>query len=71
MRAGAAGPPTPELMAAIEALPPVRDWPHEDLASSTAPVVGPVQVLGFLRPFLPQLASGMSSCVDSAASSGP
>ena len=67
MRAGAAGPPTPELMAAIKSLPPVRDWPHEDLAQQTAPVAGKFNFWRYLRPLYLQLALGaMFIVLDSA-----
>ena len=75
MRAGGgmAAPPTPELMEAIKRLPPVRDWPHEDLAQQTAPVVGKFNFWRYLRPLYLQLALGaMFIVLDSACLlSGP
>jgi len=67
MRAGLSAPPTPELMAAIEALPPVVDQPGPELAAHNRVMRQPFRFLGFLRPFLPQLAVGIVLVVIDAA----
>jgi ATP-binding cassette, subfamily B, bacterial len=59
MRAGLSAPPTPELIAAIEALPPVVDEPEPRLAEENRVLRQPFRFVGFLRPFLPQLAVGV------------
>jgi ATP-binding cassette, subfamily B, bacterial len=59
MRAGLSAPPTPELMAAIEALPPVVDEPEPRLAAENSALRQPFRFTAFLRPFLPQLAVGV------------
>ena len=54
-------------MAAIKSLPPIRDWPHEDLAQQTAPVQGKFNFWRYLRPLYLQLALGaMFIALDSA-----
>jgi ATP-binding cassette, subfamily B, bacterial len=67
MRAGLSAPPTPELMAAIEALPPVVDAPDPQLAAENSRLQQPIRFLAFLRPFLPQLTVGVILVVLDAA----
>jgi ATP-binding cassette subfamily B protein len=67
MRAGLSAPPTPELMAAIEALPPVVDEPEPRLAAESSRLHQPFRFTAFLRPFLPQLAVGVVLVVLDAA----
>jgi len=67
MRAGLSAPPTPELMAAIEALPPVVDEPDPRLAEESAKLRQPFRFVAFLRPFLPQLGVGVFLVVLDAA----
>ena len=67
MRAGLSAPPTPELIAAIEALPPVVDEPEPQLAEHNRVLRQPFKFLGFLRPFLPQLLVGVVLVVLDAA----
>jgi ATP-binding cassette subfamily B protein len=67
MRAGLSAPPTPELIAAIEALPPVVDEPEPKLAENNRVLRQPFKFLGFLRPFLPQLLVGVVLVVLDAA----
>jgi ATP-binding cassette subfamily B protein len=67
MRAGLSAPPTPELMAAIEALPPVIDEPEPELAENNRILRQPFRFTGFLRPFLPQLTVGVILVVLDAA----
>jgi ATP-binding cassette subfamily B protein len=67
MRVGLSAPPTPELMAAIEALPPVIDEPEPELAENNRILRQPFRFTGFLRPFLPQLTVGVILVVLDAA----
>jgi len=67
MRAGLSAPPTPELMAAIEALPPVVDEPDPRLALESSRLRQPFKFAAFLRPFLPQLSVGVILVVLDAA----
>jgi len=67
MRAGLSAPPTPELLAAIEALPPVVDEPAPSLADHNRVLRQPFRFTAFLRPFLPQLAVGVVLVVIDAA----
>jgi ATP-binding cassette subfamily B protein len=67
MRAALAAPPTPELMAAIDALPPVVDRPDPGLAEENRQERQPFRFPQFLRPFLPQLAVGVVLVVIDAA----
>src|SRR5579875_2472561 len=67
MRAGLSAPPTPELLAAIEALPPVVDQPDPSLAEANRQLDQPFRFGRFLRPFLPQLAVGVVLVVLDAA----
>jgi len=67
MRAGLSAPPTPELVAAIEALPPVVDQPDPRLAEENEKLRQPFRFPGFVRPFLPQLAVGVVLVVVDAA----
>jgi len=67
MRAGLSAPPTPELVAAIEALPPVVDEPDPGLAEENRKLRQPFRFPGFVRPFLPQLAVGVALVVVDAA----
>ena len=67
MRAGLSAPPTPELMAAIEALPPVVDEPEPRLAAESSALRQPFRFPAFLRPFLPQLTVGVILVVLDAA----
>ncbi len=59
MRAGLNAPPTPELIEAIDALPPVMDEPEPELAQKNIELRQPFRFLSFLRPFVPQLAVGV------------
>ncbi len=59
MRAGLSAPPTPELIAAIDTLPPVRDAPAPALARENQKLRQPFGFGRFLRPFTPQLAVGV------------
>ncbi len=67
MRAGLSAPPTPELIAAIDALPPVVDEPEPILAEENTKLRQPFRFLAFLRPFLPQLLVGVLLVVIDAA----
>ncbi len=67
MRAGLSAPPTPELLAAIEALPPVVDEPEPHLALDSQKLRQPFRFTAFLRPFLPQLAVGVFLVILDAA----
>jgi ATP-binding cassette subfamily B protein len=67
MRAGLSAPPTPELLAAIEALPPVVDEPEARLAAESSELHQPFRFTAFLRPFLPQLTVGVILVVLDAA----
>jgi len=67
MRAGLSAPPTPELMAAIEALPPVVDEPGPQLAENNRVLRQPFKFTSFLRPFLPQLVVGVILVILDAA----
>jgi ATP-binding cassette, subfamily B, bacterial len=67
MRAGLSAPPTPELLAAIEALPPVVDEPDPLLAAASSELRQPFHFGAFLRPFVPQLAVGIVLVVLDAA----
>ncbi|MGH9047241.1 MAG: ATP-binding cassette domain-containing protein, partial [Acidimicrobiales bacterium] len=67
MRIGLSAPPTPELMAAIDALPPVIDEPDPGLAEENAKLRQPFRFTAFIRPFLPQLTVGIILVVLDAA----
>jgi ATP-binding cassette subfamily B protein len=67
VRAGLSAPPTPELIAAIEALPPVVDVPEPALAEHNQVMRQPFRFTAFVRPFLPQLAVGVVLVVLDAA----
>lgn len=59
MRAGMNAPPTPELLARIEALPTSRDTPDVNLDRELRPAPGQFRFLGWLKPFYPQLFVGL------------
>jgi ATP-binding cassette subfamily B protein len=65
-------PPTPELLAMVEALPPVRDEPYVDVAAEARHDPS-FSLRRFLRPYRWPLAAGLALVIlDAAASlSGP
>ncbi|MGH8996937.1 MAG: ATP-binding cassette domain-containing protein, partial [Acidimicrobiales bacterium] len=67
MRIGLSAPPTPELMEAIEALPPIVDSPDPALVAENRKLRQPFKFPAFIRPFLPQLAVGVVLVIIDAA----
>jgi ATP-binding cassette subfamily B protein len=59
MRPSMNAPPTPELMAQIAALPPVRDTPDVDLGRELTTPEGEFRFFVWLKPFYPQLLIGL------------
>ena len=61
-----AAPPTAELMAKVEALPPAIDEPNIDVEAESKPLPN-FSLKSFLRPYLPQLGIGLGIVVLDAA----
>jgi ATP-binding cassette subfamily B protein len=61
--AGMALTATPEMMAALDRLPPATDTPDVDVAAMTAVEQGPFRIRRFVRPWMPALAVGLGLVV--------